>query len=72
MEEMAAEIEQSVDLGVCRDVVATQFALILDTIRDWHHIGKPLYHDKRLYEYMEVRKRRAPRVNKVRHKRRSL
>jgi len=44
MEGMAAEIEQSVDLGVCRDVVGTQFALILGLlISRLAPIGKPLY-----------------------------
>ena len=50
-------IEQAFDLAVCRDVVGnTICADFLDYLyRDWHHLGKPLYLDKRLYEYMEVR-----------------
>ena len=50
--------EEFIDLDVCRDVVGnTICADFLDYLfRDWHHIGKPLYHDKRLYQYMEIRK----------------
>jgi HD superfamily phosphohydrolase len=52
-------IEKGIDLDVCRDIVGnTICADFLDYLfRDWHHLGKPLYHDKRLYEYMEVRSR---------------
>jgi HD superfamily phosphohydrolase len=46
-------------LGVCRDIVGnTICADFLDYIhRDWYHLGKPLYYDMRLYQYMEVRRR---------------
>jgi HD superfamily phosphohydrolase len=54
---VAAQIDKYLDLDVCRDVVGnTICADFLDYLyRDWHHLGKPLYHDKRLYQYMEVR-----------------
>ena len=44
---------------VCRDMVGnTICADFLDYLcRDWHHIGKPLYEDARLYQYMETRER---------------
>ena|SRR5271157_57702 len=44
-------------LGVCVDIVGnTICADFLDYIhRDWYHLGKPLYYDMRLYQYMEVR-----------------
>jgi len=45
-------------LGVCKDIVGnTICADFLDYIhRDWFHLGKPLYYDMRLYQYMEVRR----------------
>lgn len=45
-------------LGLCRDVVGnTICADFLDYLyRDWHHLGKPLYEDKRIYQYMEARR----------------
>lgn len=51
------ELGQSMMLQVCRDIVGnTICADFLDYLyRDWHHLGKPLYQDKRLYQYMEVR-----------------
>jgi HD superfamily phosphohydrolase len=54
---VAKRIGERLDLNVCRDVVGnTICADFLDYLfRDWHHLGKPLYHDKRLYQYMEVR-----------------
>ena len=53
----AQKIAGAIDLSVCRDIVGnTICADFLDYLfRDWHHLGKPLYHDKRLYQYMEVR-----------------
>ncbi len=44
-------------LSVCRDIIGnTICADFLDYLfRDWHHLGKPLLEDKRLYQYMEVR-----------------
>jgi hypothetical protein len=55
-----ATIAKKIDLQVCRDIVGnTICADFLDYLfRDWHHLGKPLTEDKRLYQYMEVR---APR-----------
>ena len=52
-------LEKQIDLGVARDIVGnTICADFLDYLfRDWHHLGKPLYEDKRLYQYMEVRTR---------------
>jgi HD superfamily phosphohydrolase len=45
-------------VSVCRDVVGnTICADLIDYIhRDWHHLGKPRFFDKRLIEYMELRK----------------
>src|SRR5258708_10895962 len=47
-------IEKGMDLIVCRDIVGnTICADFLDYLfRDWHHLGKPLYYDKRLFEYL--------------------
>ena len=47
------------NLNLCRDVVGnTICADFLDYLyRDWHHLGKPLYEDKRIYQYMEARQR---------------
>lgn len=44
-------------LRMCRDVVGnTICADFLDYLyRDWYHLGKPLYYDKRLFQYMEAR-----------------
>ena len=44
-------------VGVCRDIVGnTICADLLDYLhRDWHHIGKTRFFDKRLFEYMEIR-----------------
>jgi HD superfamily phosphohydrolase len=55
---ISGQIADQLDLDVCRDVVGnTICADFLDYLyRDWHHLGKPLYQDKRLYQYMEVRK----------------
>ena len=52
-------LENRIDLQVCRDIVGnTICADFLDYLfRDWHHLGKPLYEDKRLYQYMEARRR---------------
>jgi len=60
-DETNRQLEQFLDLGVCRDIVGnTICADFLDYLyRDWHHIGKPLYNDGRLYQYMEVRSHTA-------------
>jgi uncharacterized protein len=44
-------------ISVCRDVVGnTICADLIDYLhRDWHHLGKPRYFDRRLIEYMELR-----------------
>lgn len=44
-------------LGVCRDIVGnTICADLLDYLyRDWHHVGKPKFFDKRLFHYMQIR-----------------
>jgi HD superfamily phosphohydrolase len=46
-------------IGVCRDLVGnTICADLIDYLhRDWHHLGKPRFFDRRLIEYMELRKR---------------
>lgn len=48
-----------VRVGVCRDIIGnTICADLLDYLhRDWYHIGKPRYFDKRLFQYMEIRKK---------------
>ena len=53
------QLENKIHLQVCRDIVGnTICADFLDYLfRDWHHLGKPLYEDKRLYQYMEARER---------------
>jgi HD superfamily phosphohydrolase len=54
--EIEAIVSSKIDLGVCRDIVGnTICADFLDYLfRDWHHLGKPLFEDKRLYQYMEI------------------
>lgn len=56
-------IAEHFPLQVCRDIVGnTICADFLDYLhRDWYHLGKPLYFDMRLYQYMEVRQRIVPR-----------
>ena len=46
------------NLTLCRDVVGnTICADFLDYLyRDCHHLGKPLYEDMRIYQYMEARR----------------
>lgn len=55
--ENSARLKTKIHLSVCRDIVGnTICADFLDYLyRDWYHLGKPLYNDKRLYQYMEVR-----------------
>jgi HD superfamily phosphohydrolase len=55
----AKELENKIHLQVCRDIVGdTICADFLDYLfRDWHHLGKSLYQDERLYQYMEARER---------------
>jgi HD superfamily phosphohydrolase len=57
-EEEAKTLRNHIPLGVCRDIVGnTICADFLDYLyRDWYHLGKPMYYDMRLYQYMEVRK----------------
>jgi HD superfamily phosphohydrolase len=52
-----ARVDRSIPLKVCQDIVGnTICADFLDYLhRDWHHLGKPLFDDRRLYDYMEVR-----------------
>lgn len=56
-EELHSEIGKFVRIGVCRDIIGnTICADLLDYLhRDWYHIGKPRYFDKRLFQYMEIR-----------------
>ncbi len=44
-------------ISVCRDIVGnTICADLLDYLhRDWNHIGKPRFFDRRLFEYMQIR-----------------
>jgi HD superfamily phosphohydrolase len=57
-EARAKKLTGFIPLEVCRDIVGnTICADFLDYIyRDWYHLGKPLYCDMRLYQYMEVRR----------------
>ena len=57
-EERNSELKKRFDLNLCRDIVGnTICADFLDYLyRDWHHLGKPLYQDKRIYQYMEARR----------------
>lgn len=57
-EEVDERLRGQFMLGVCKDIVGnTICADFLDYIhRDWYHLGKPLYYDMRLYQYMEVRR----------------
>lgn len=59
-EDTAKSLGAYIILRVCRDIVGnTICADFLDYLhRDWYHIGKPLYHDRRLYQYMEVRRKK--------------
>lgn len=56
-QEQQRALEEKVNLSLCRDVVGnTICADFLDYLyRDWYHLGKPLYEDKRIYQYMEAR-----------------
>jgi len=60
-EKLSAKQPGSLRVSVCRDVVGnTICADILDYLhRDWWHIGKPRYFDKRLFQYMEIREQPA-------------
>ena len=51
-------LNEKINLILCRDVVGnTICADFLDYLyRDWHHLGKPLYEDMRIYQYMEARR----------------
>ncbi|MGA9390271.1 MAG: HD domain-containing protein [Candidatus Sulfotelmatobacter sp.] len=53
----ADQLKAHFELKVCQDIVGnTICADFLDYLyRDWYHLGKPLYFDKRIYQYMEVR-----------------
>ena len=52
------EIVGDIRMAVCRDMVGnTICADLLDYLyRDWYHIGKPKYFDRRIFQYMEIRK----------------
>ena len=53
----AKDLSNLLSLGICQDIVGnTICADFLDYLyRDWYHLGKPLYYDQRLFQYMEVR-----------------
>lgn len=55
--EITKDLEPIINLQMCRDIVGnTICADFLDYLfRDWYHLGKPMYEDKRLYQYMEAR-----------------
>lgn len=54
------QIGEKLRLRVCQDIVGnTICADFMDYLfRDWHHLGKPLTEDKRIYQYMEMRVRK--------------
>ena len=56
--EQQCYLASKMNLSLCRDIVGnTICADFLDYLhRDWHHLGKPLYEDTRIYQYMEARK----------------
>ncbi len=56
-EKVADNTVAGIRVGVCRDIVGnTICADLLDYLhRDWYHIGKPRFFDRRLFEYMEIR-----------------
>ena len=56
-QEKQRALNEKINLSLCRDVVGnTICADFLDYLyRDWYHLGKPLYEDKRIYQYMEAR-----------------
>lgn len=56
-EDQVAPVASKIPLQACRDIVGdTICADFLDYLfRDWHHLGKPMFEDTRLYQYMEVR-----------------
>src|SRR5204862_2668039 len=49
--------ETGLRIGICRDIVGnTICADLLDYLhRDWYHLGKPKYFEKRLFQYMQIR-----------------
>jgi HD superfamily phosphohydrolase len=49
---------EGIRVGVCKDIVGnTICADLLDYLhRDWHHIGKPKFFEKRLFQYMQIRR----------------
>ena len=55
--ERQSDLNERMNLNLCRDIVGnTICADFLDYLyRDWYHLGKPLYEDKRIYQYMEAR-----------------
>lgn len=59
---VSQKIAENFPLRVCQDIVGnTICADFLDYLhRDWYHLGKPLYFDERLYQYMEIRQRLVP------------
>jgi HD superfamily phosphohydrolase len=61
-EQRNERIDKQIPLKVCQDVVGnTICADFLDYLhRDWHHLGKPLFDDQRLYDYMEARGSERP------------
>jgi HD superfamily phosphohydrolase len=56
----------NIRIDVCRDIVGnTICADLLDYLhRDWYHIGKPRFFDKRLYQYMYIRQEVSTRSPK--------
>lgn len=61
--DLSSQIADHFPLRACQDIVGnTICADFLDYLhRDWYHLGKPLYFDKRIFQYMEVRQRIVPR-----------
>ena len=66
-EEQRRSLSEKLNLELCHDMVGnTICADFLDYLyRDWHHLGKPLYEDTRIYQYMEARQKSPGQPGKL-------
>ena len=55
---LPTKVTNEIRVSVCRDIVGnTICADLLDYLhRDWYHLGKPRFFEKRLFQYMQIRK----------------